>query len=193
MSSCISVKINFDDPQNQLSDLPQERILDDRPPNYRLSLGQSGLKLATTCANADPWRNAKARGARMTTNKKTFDTGLKVRREMFGPAGAEKQIAAATKFTAPMQDLVTRYCFGEVWERPHLDRKTRSLLTLAILTTLGRSPQVKTHVRGAVANGATMEEIREVLLHTMIYAGVPAGVEAFTQAAEVLKDLGLEE
>jgi 4-carboxymuconolactone decarboxylase len=129
----------------------------------------------------------------MSTRKTTFEAGLAVRREMFGLGGAEHQIDAATKFTAPMQDLVTRYCFGEVWERPHLDRKTRSLLTLAILAALGRSPQVKTHVRGAVANGATMEEIREVLLHTMIYAGVPAGVEAFTNAAEVLKELGLEE
>jgi 4-carboxymuconolactone decarboxylase len=124
--------------------------------------------------------------------KDTFETGLGIRRDMFGPAGAEQQIAAATKFTAPMQDLVTRYCFGEIWDRPHLDRKTRSLLTIAILASLGKSPQLKTHVRGAVTNGASMEEIREVLLHTMIYAGVPAGVEGFVNAAEVLKDLGLD-
>jgi 4-carboxymuconolactone decarboxylase len=128
----------------------------------------------------------------MATDKETFAAGLKVRRDMFGPAGADQQIAAATSFTAPMQDLVTRYCFGEIWERPHLDRKARSLLTIAILTALGKSPQVKTHVRGAIANGASVDEIREVLLHTMIYAGVPAGVEGFTNAADVLKELGLE-
>jgi 4-carboxymuconolactone decarboxylase len=130
--------------------------------------------------------------ARSKTDSATFDAGLAVRRDMFGSAGAEKQIEAATEFTAPLQDLVTRYCFGEVWNRPHLDRKMRSLLTIAILAATGKSPQVKVHVRGAIANGATMEEIREVLLHTMVYAGIPSGVEAFTQAAEVLRDLGLE-
>ena len=129
----------------------------------------------------------------MMTDKDVFAAGLKVWRDIFGPAGADKQIEAATKFTAPMQDLVTRYCFGEIRERPHLDRKARSLLTIAILTALGKSAQVKTHVRGAIANGASVDEIREVLLHTMIYAGVPAGVEGFANAADVLKEMGLEE
>ena len=129
---------------------------------------------------------------RKSPDQKTFAAGLDVRRAMFGPGGADQQIASATEFTAPMQDLVTRYCFGEIWNRPHLDRKARSLLTIAILAATGKSPQVKVHVRGAIANGATMEEIREVLLHTMVYAGIPAGVEAFANAADVLKDLGLE-
>ena len=126
------------------------------------------------------------------TTRETFDAGLAVRRDMFGPDGADKQIEATTEFTAPLQDLVTRYCFGEVWNRPHLDRKQRSLLTIAILAATGKSPQVKVHVRGAIANGASKEEIREVLLHTMVYAGIPAGVEAFGNAADVLKELGLE-
>ena len=121
-----------------------------------------------------------------------FERGLAVRRDMFGPEGAEKQIEAATEFTRPMQDLVTRYCFGEVWNRPLLDRRTRSMLTLGMLVALGKPHEVKTHVRGAIANGVSKEEIREVLVHSMIYCGVPASVEAFRSAAEVLKDLGLE-
>ena len=111
---------------------------------------------------------------------------------MFGPAGAEQQIEAATDFTEDLQDLVTRYCFGEVWQRPLLDHKTRSFLTLAMLTVLGRQNQLKVHVRGAIANGASKDEIREVLLHAMIYAGVPAAVDSFLSATEVLKELGLE-
>ena len=121
-----------------------------------------------------------------------FERGLAVRRDMFGPEGAEKQIEAATEFTRPMQDLVTRYCFGEVWNRPHLDRRTRSMLTIGMLVALGKPHEIKTHVRGAIGNGVSKEEIREVLVHSMIYCGVPASVEAFRSAAEVLKDLGLE-
>ena len=121
-----------------------------------------------------------------------FERGLAVRRDMFGPEGAEKQVEAATEFTRPMQDLVTRYCFGEVWNRPHLDRRTRSMLTIGMLVALGKPHEIKTHVRGAIANGVSKEEIREVLVHSMIYCGVPASVEAFRSAAEVLKDLGLE-
>ena len=128
----------------------------------------------------------------MATTEELFNSGLDLRRDMFGPAGAEQVIDAATDFTAPLQDIVTRYCFGEVWGRPELDRKMRSMLTLAIVATLGRNAQLKTHVRGAIANGVSKDEIREVLLHVMIYAGVPASVDSFTHAAEVLKDMGLE-
>lgn len=128
----------------------------------------------------------------MTDGKATFAAGMDVRRDMFGPAGAEAALAATTDFTLPMQDLVTRYCFGEVWNRPPLDRKTRSLLTLAILGTLVRPNQMKVHVRGAIANGASKDEIREVLIHVMIYAGVPSAVDSFGIAAEVLKEMGLD-
>jgi len=128
----------------------------------------------------------------MPTHDDTFAAGLQVRRDMFGPAGADQQIEAATEFTRPLQDLVTRYCFGEIWDRPPLDRKLRSMLTLAILVALGKPNQLKVHVRGAVQNGCTKEEIREVLLHAMIYAGVPAGVDSILNAQEVLKDMGLE-
>lgn len=128
----------------------------------------------------------------MPNSEETFAAGLKVRRDMFGPGGAEQKVEQATDFTRPLEDMVTRYCFGEVWNRPGLDRKTRSLLTIAALTALARPNQIKVHVRGAIANGATKDEIREVILHTMIYAGVPAAVDGFTAAAEVLKQLGLE-
>ncbi len=127
----------------------------------------------------------------MENKDPAYQTGMDVRREMFGPAGAEQRVAAATDFNRPFEELVTRYCFGDVWARPGLDRKTRSLITLAALTALTKPNQLKVHVRGALANGASVEEIREVLMHTSIYAGIPAGVEAFGAAAEALKSEGI--
>jgi len=121
-----------------------------------------------------------------------FAAGLAIRRDMFGVEGAERQIEAATDFTRPLQDMVTRYCFGEVWSRPTLDRKTRSMLTLALLTALGKQNQLRVHVRGAIQNGVSKEEIREVLMHSMIYAGLPAAVDSFATTTEVLKQMGLE-
>jgi 4-carboxymuconolactone decarboxylase len=120
----------------------------------------------------------------------SFRSGMQIRREMFGPAGSDERYAQTTDFNRPFEEVVTRYCFGDTWSRPGLDRKTRSLITLAALTAMVRPNQVRVHVRGALANGATPEEIREVLLHTAVYAGVPAGVEAFNAAAEVLKEIG---
>jgi 4-carboxymuconolactone decarboxylase len=128
----------------------------------------------------------------MTNEADLYRAGMDLRRDMFGVAGAEKAIEAASDFTLPMQEIVTRYCFGEVWNRPPLDRKVRSMLTLAILATLVRPNQLKLHVRGAIANGVSKEEIREVLLHVMVYAGVPAAVDSFASASEALRDLGLE-
>lgn len=117
---------------------------------------------------------------------KAFTAGMKLRREMFGPGGAEERYAQATDFNRPLEEIVTRYCFGETWTRPGLDRKTRSLLTLAALMALSKPNQIKAHVAGALANGCSVEEIRETFLHTMAYAGIPCAVEAFTAAAEVL-------
>jgi 4-carboxymuconolactone decarboxylase len=125
----------------------------------------------------------------MSKQGDSFETGLQIRRDMFGPGGADERLANATDFTRPFEEVVTRYCFGDTWSRPQLDRKTRSLITLAALTALTKPNQIKVHVRGALANGCTVEEIREVLLHTTVYAGVPAGVEAFTAASEVLAQL----
>lgn len=128
----------------------------------------------------------------MADDKQHFDDGMDVRRDMFGKAGAEDRWDAATDFNRPLEDFVTRYCFGEVWTRPQLDRKTRSLLTVAILSVLAKPNQLKTHVRGAIANGASPEDIREVLLHVMIYGGVPAAADSFGHAAEALKEMGLD-
>ena len=128
----------------------------------------------------------------MSNPDDSFEKGLQIRREMFGPAGSDQRLANATDFTRPLEEVVTRYCFGDTWSRPQLDRKTRSLITLAALTALTKPNQIKTHVRGALANGCTVEEIREALLHTTVYAGVPAGVEAFTAAAEVLAQLDIK-
>jgi 4-carboxymuconolactone decarboxylase len=129
---------------------------------------------------------------RLDGGKDTFSAGLQIRREMFGPANADQAVLNATDFTRPLQEIVTRYCFGEVWARSPLDRKTRSMLTMALLVALNRPNQLRGHVRGAIKNGVSKEEIREVLLHSMIYAGVPAGVDSFNHATEVLKELGLE-
>jgi 4-carboxymuconolactone decarboxylase len=126
----------------------------------------------------------------MADQGESFKTGMKIRREMFGPAGAEDRLAAATDFNRPFEEAVTRYCFGDTWSRPGLDRKTRSMITLAALAALVRPNQLKVHVRGALQNGVTPDEIREILLHTAVYAGIPAGVEAFGAAAEVLPAAG---
>lgn len=122
----------------------------------------------------------------------TFSAGLQIRRDMFGPANSDQVINSATDFNRTLQELVTRYCFGEVWARPLLDRRTRSMLTMAVLVALNKPNQFRGHVRGAIKNGVTKDEIREVLLHAMIYCGVPAGVDSFNNAIEVLKELGLE-
>ncbi len=115
-----------------------------------------------------------------------FAAGMKIRRDMFGAAGAEERLAQATELNRPFEEMVTRYCFGETWSRPGLDLKTRSLLTIAVLTALTKPNQLKVHVAGALANGATQEEIREAILHAVVYAGIPAGVEAYAAAGEVL-------
>lgn len=116
------------------------------------------------------------------------DAGTKVRREVLGDAHVDRAVAATTPFTAPFQDFITRYAWGDVWSREGLDRRTRSAITLAALTALGREGELELHVRGAVRNGLTAEEIAEILLHTAVYAGVPAANAAFAVARRVLED-----
>jgi 4-carboxymuconolactone decarboxylase len=123
----------------------------------------------------------------MPQGDERFDKGMDVRRDMFGRGGADDQYANSPPFLRPLQEVMTAYCFGDTWSRPGLDRKTRSLITIAMLTALGKPMQLKIHVRGAIANGATAEEIQETLLHAMAYAGVPAGVDGFLAAAEALE------
>jgi 4-carboxymuconolactone decarboxylase len=118
-----------------------------------------------------------------------YERGLGIRREMFGAEVTDKQIADADEFTRDIQDLVTRYCFGEVWGRELLPLKLRSMLTVAMLAALGREAELKVHVRGALANGATKDEIREILLHAAIYCGIPAAVSGFRAAREVFAEL----
>lgn len=114
----------------------------------------------------------------MTHDKSAYDAGLALRRDMFGEAGADKVIADASDFAAPLQEIVTRFCFGEIWQREGLDRKTRSMLTLAMLMASGRFAQFGGHVHGAIANGVTEAELRELILHGILYCGIPASVEA---------------
>ncbi|MET3506594.1 4-carboxymuconolactone decarboxylase [Halalkalibacter oceani] len=121
-------------------------------------------------------------------NEKRFEEGLKVRREVLGSEYVDKSINNATEFTQPLQELVTEYCWGEIWTRPELPRKTRSLLNLALMTALNRPHELKLHVRGAFNNGVTLEEMREVFLQTAIYCGVPAAIDSFRVAQEVMKE-----
>jgi len=120
----------------------------------------------------------------------TFDKGLKNRREVLGAEYVDNAIAAADDFSRPLQELVTEYCWGAVWDRPGLDRKTRSIINLAMLTALNRPHELKLHIKGALNNGLSKAEISEVLLQTAIYCGVPAAVDSFRSAREVFAQLG---
>lgn len=123
-------------------------------------------------------------------NPDAFEQGLKTRREVLGADYVDAAIAGADDFNRPLQELVTEYCWDGIWNRPGLDRRTRSLLNLAMLTALNRPHELKLHLRGALNNGVTRDEIREVLLQTAIYCGVPAAIDSFRVAREVLKDAG---
>ncbi len=116
-----------------------------------------------------------------------FDKGMAIRRQVMGGEFVDRALAGATEFTAPLQEYITRAGWGEIWTRPGLDMKTRSLLTVAMLTAMGRQQELQGHVRGALNNGATVEEIQEVLMHATIYCGVPIVQEAFRSAAEVVE------
>ena len=115
-----------------------------------------------------------------------FEKGLATRTQVMGKDFVSKGFDNATEFTLPMQHYITQNAWGDVWQRPGLDLKTRSLITIAMLTALGKQHELKGHVRGALNNGASVTEIQEVLLHASIYCGVPTAVEAFRSAAEVI-------
>lgn len=117
------------------------------------------------------------------------DEGMRVRREVLGDVHVDRAVAATTEFTAPFQDYITRNVWGEMWTRPGLDRPTRSAVTLAALTALGQEHELALHLRAAVRNGLTREQIGEVLLHVGAYAGVPAANRAFVVAQRVLDEL----
>ena len=115
-----------------------------------------------------------------------FERGLPIRREVLGAEYVDASLANANDFMAEFQHITTEMCWGYVWPRPGLDRRTRSLLNLAMLTALKAPAELKLHVRGALTNGVTVDEIKEVLLHATVYCGIPAGLEAFKAANEVL-------
>ena len=116
-----------------------------------------------------------------------YQAGMAVRREVLGDAYVDAALSNATDFTKPLQDLVTENCWGEIWTRDAISKKTRSLITIATLAALKAPTELKGHVRGALRNGCTVEEIQEVLLQTAVYCGVPAGIDAFRAAKEVIE------
>jgi 4-carboxymuconolactone decarboxylase len=128
-------------------------------------------------------------------DKELFDKGLDIRREVLGADYVNKALATAMAdpLMVPLQELVTQYCWGEIWGRPGLERRTRSMINLAMLTALNRPHEVKIHLRGALNNGVSREEIVEVLLQTMIYCGVPAAIDSFRIAKEIFAEADAEE
>jgi 4-carboxymuconolactone decarboxylase len=124
------------------------------------------------------------------SDEELFQAGLKVRREVLGADYVDRSLAAAGEFMAPFQRMTTEWCWGEIWTRPGLDRRARSLMNLAMLTALNKPNELKLHVRGALANGLSVAEIQEALLHATVYCGIPAGLEAFRAAQSALQDEG---
>ncbi len=122
-------------------------------------------------------------------NPELFEKGLSTRREVLGDAYVDASIQNATDFNIDMQELVTQYAWGDVWNRPGLDRRTRSFLNLAMLTALNRPHELKLHVRGAINNGVTRDEIKEVFLQAAVYCGAPAAIDAFRVASEVIREM----
>lgn len=129
----------------------------------------------------------------MTSKDKTigdlFAEGLALRRQVLGPEYVDRSVNSANDFMMAFQHITTEWCWGYAWGRDTLDLKTRSMLNLAMLTALNRAAEIKLHVRGAINNGVTVEEIKEVLLHATVYCGIPAGLDAFKAANEVLTEM----
>jgi 4-carboxymuconolactone decarboxylase len=118
-----------------------------------------------------------------------FQAGLTTRSQVLGPEYVDRALGTATDYTQPMQEFITRNAWGNVWQRPGLDLKTRSLITVAMLTAQGKQHELKAHARGALNNGATPEELREVMLHATVYCGFPTAIDAFRSVTEVIESL----
>ena len=123
-------------------------------------------------------------------SKEMYERGLKIRREVLGAAYVDKALATADDFGKPLQDLVTEYCWGAVWGREELPKKTRSMLNLAMIAALNRPHELKAHIKGALTNGVSKDEIREIFLQVAIYVGVPAAVDSFRIAREAFAEAG---
>ncbi|MET1089453.1 MAG: 4-carboxymuconolactone decarboxylase [Arthrobacter sp.] len=130
---------------------------------------------------------------RSDTHETTYDEGLQTRKEVLGASHVERSLGQVSDFSRPIQELVTEYCWGAVWNREGLDRRSRSMINIAMLTALNRSHELGVHVRGAVNNGVTEQEIQEILMQTAIYVGVPAALESFRVAEKVLNELKVSE
>ncbi|MCB1415239.1 MAG: 4-carboxymuconolactone decarboxylase [Phyllobacteriaceae bacterium] len=122
-------------------------------------------------------------------DKDTFERGLEIRRSVLGAEFVDKAIASATDFNRPMQELTTEYCWGAVWGREGLSKQIRSMLNLAMISALNRPHELKMHVKGALRNGVSKDEIREVFLQVAIYCGIPAGVDSFRIAQEAIREM----
>lgn len=120
-----------------------------------------------------------------------FAAGIAQRRHMFGPEGAEGQVDHTTDVDDKLQDFVTRYCFGDIWQRDGLSIPDRSKITLAMLVAMGKSHEIRIHLRGALANGLTPLELREIMLHAILYCGIPAAVDGMRALIEILEEKGL--
>jgi 4-carboxymuconolactone decarboxylase len=123
-------------------------------------------------------------------NRDVHDKGLAIRRDVLGAEYVDAQLKAADDFNRPFQEFITEYCWGAIWGRPGLPKKTRSIINLAMLTALGKPQELKIHVKGALKNGCSKDEIMEVLMQTAVYCGVPAAVDAFRTAREAFKEAG---
>lgn len=121
-----------------------------------------------------------------------YQAGLKCRTEVLGPEYVEKALAGADDFNRDFQEMVTEYCWGGTWGRGVLDKRSRSILNLGMLAGLGKSQEFKLHFRGAINNGLTLEELREILIQISVYCGIPAGIEAYRNAREVLADMDID-
>ncbi|MDI5987231.1 4-carboxymuconolactone decarboxylase [Halomonas sp. M4R5S39] len=123
-------------------------------------------------------------------SQERYEKGLEKRRRVLGAEYVDQSIRNADDFTRPLQQLVTEYCWGEVWQRQGLSDRDRSVINLAMITALNRPHELRLHIRGAINNGLSVEEIREILLQTAVYCGVPAAIDAFRNAREVLSEMG---
>src|ERR1700690_4531272 len=148
-------------------------------------------RVATKAGRSDPWALPFQPFQERTMDKQAFDRGMKIRREVLGDAHVDRSMATADDFNRPLQELITQYCWGEIWSRPGLDRKTRSAINLAMLAALNRPHELKLHIRGALRNGLGKGEIGEILLQVGFYAGGPAALDATRLAREGFNEEGV--
>jgi 4-carboxymuconolactone decarboxylase len=127
----------------------------------------------------------------VSDSAEVYERGIAVRDEMLGSEHGRAKVETQSEFTRDFEEMVTRYCFGEVWTRDQLPRSQRSMITIAMLIALGRAHEIRVHVKGALTNGVTKEEISEIIMHSAIYCGVPAAVDAYRNASAMLEELGL--